>query len=70
MKQRFQVTYSYKAVITVDVRTQNEEDAKKMADVQIQKIRSSVNRHANLEDDTWTSGGNGILNMTKTWGAL
>ena len=69
--ENFEVTLSYKAVITVDVKAENDEEAKKIG---LQKFKDLerkkwYQRHdINLQDDTYKVSG--VLNMSETWGML
>ena len=67
MKTNYQVTFGYKAIITVDIKADNEEDAKNEA-VEILKINRDKmyrNRSISLQDDNIKP--DGILNMDETW---
>jgi hypothetical protein len=62
----YQITIGYKAIITVNVKADNEEDAKKKAIEQMRK--SSSKMHSNsvqIQDDNYKA--DGILNMDETW---
>jgi len=70
MKTHYQVTFGYKAIITVDIKADNEEDAKNEA-VEILKInRDKMYRNGNisLQDDNFKP--DGILNMDETWNQI
>lgn len=66
MKTNYQVTIGYKAIITIDVKAENEEQAKKMA---LEKMRHASDRMitntVTLGDDNYKV--DGILNMDETW---
>lgn len=66
-KTNYQVTFGYKAVLTVSVKADNETDAKKQAE-QIMKNGIRLDKRINLEDNSYSS--DGILNLDKTWNAL
>jgi hypothetical protein len=70
MKTHYQVTVGYKAVITIDVRTTSEEEAKKMAIDILSTNRDKMFRNGaiHLQDDTFNA--DGILNMDETWNQL
>ena len=64
MKENYQITIAYKAVITVEVKT----EAKELGLKYFQQNRSFKGKHINLEDDYFKV--EGVLNMDKTWNAL
>lgn len=62
----YQITIGYKAVITINVKADNEEEAKKKAIEQMRK--SSAKMYSNsvqVQDDNYKA--DGILNMDETW---
>lgn len=62
----YQITIGYKAIITINVKAENEEDAKKKAIEQMRK--SSAKMYSNsvqIQDDNYKA--DGILNMDETW---
>lgn len=69
--KRFEVTITYKAVIAVDVKAENEEDARKLG---LQKFKDLERkkwyrrRDINLQDDTYKVSG--AVNMSETWDML
>jgi hypothetical protein len=66
-KTNYQVTFGYKAIITIDVKSDSEGDAKKQA-TEILKISRDRMFRANdvtLQDDNFKP--DGILNMDETW---
>lgn len=69
--ERFEVTISYIAVITVNVKADSEEEARKMA---LQKFREFERKKwyrrqdIQLQDDTYKVSGS--LNMSETWDKL
>lgn len=66
-KTEYQVTIGYKAVVSVNVKADNEEEAKKKAMDYFNDYRHFGNS-ANIEDDNYAI--EGCLNMTKTWNML
>lgn len=66
---KYQVTIGYKAVISIEVKAETENEAKdkalKIMKSAREKIRSS---NLNIEDDSFKA--DGILNMDETWGIL
>ena len=66
-KTDYSVTIGYKAVITISVTAENEEEAKRMALEEMESVRSkfSKNKYLSLETDSF--GAYGITNMDKTW---
>ena len=66
-KTNYQVTIGYKAVLSVSVKAENEDEAKKAAIEEFEKYRHFGNK-INLEDDSF--GPYGICNMDKTWHSL
>ena len=68
-KQNFNVTFGYKAVITVPVKAENEEEAISKAEDIFKNCKNKIYNHKLiLEDDTYSA--DGVLNMDKTWGIL
>lgn len=69
-KTNFQVTIGYKAVVVVNVKAENEKEAKEKA-VEIFKNRKDkiyTRTELELQDDNY--GANGCLNMDETWNML
>ena len=66
----YQVTIGYKAVITIDVKAEDEKTAKDMAVKIMGKQRDKMFTKNNfiLQDDTFRA--DGILNMDETWSML
>ena len=69
-KSEFEVTIGYKSVVTVNVKAENEEQAKKMAIDLFNKDRNKwyATKNIQLQDDTF--GAYGVTNMDKTWTQL
>jgi hypothetical protein len=68
-KQNYSITFSYKAVITVNVKAASEDEAKELAKKDFSdKFRRAGANNINTEDDTYSV--EGIINMDKTWNAL
>lgn len=67
MKTNYQVTFGYKAIITVDVKAVDENQAKEEAVKILKANRDKMFRSNNisLQDDNFKP--NGILNMDETW---
>ncbi|MFA5195585.1 MAG: hypothetical protein WC401_07285 [Bacteroidales bacterium] len=67
MKTNYQVTFGYKAIITIGVKAENEEQAKKEATEILKSNRDKMFKANNidLQDDTFKP--DGILNMDETW---
>ena len=69
--ENFEVTISYKAVITVNVKAENEEEARKLG---LQKFIDSERKKwyprqdINLQDDSYKVSG--VLNMSESWDML
>jgi hypothetical protein len=66
----YQVMIGYKAVITIDVKSDSEEEAKRRS-IEIfktQKDKMYRGRDINLEDDSFNAYG--IVNMDETWNLL
>ena len=69
-KTNFQVTIGYKAVVCVNVKAENEKEAKEKA-MEIFKNRKDkiyTRTEIDLQDDNY--GANGCLNMDETWNML
>lgn len=66
-KTNYQVTIGYKAVLTMDVKAENEEEAKKLAIEEFNDYRYFGNKLV-LHDDSY--GPHGIVNLDKTWNQL
>ena len=67
MKTNYQITFAYKAIITIDVNSIDEDQAKKEATEILKKSRNKMfrSKYISLEDDNFKP--NGILNMDETW---
>lgn len=63
----YQITIGYKAVITVDVKAENEKDAKEiaLADFSNAKDKMFKRQSVNLQDDNYKA--DGIIDMDATW---
>lgn len=70
MKTHYQVTFGYKAIITVDVRTVDETQAKEIANniFKVNRDKMFNNGQLSLQDDNFKP--DGILNMDETWNQL
>lgn len=70
METNYQVVIGYKAVIYVDVRAENEQEAKKIALDRFKKDRQKwcSTKGVNLQDDTF--GAHGVVDMDSTWSIL
>lgn len=66
-KINYQITIGYKAVLTIDTKADNEEEAKKKALEEFEKYRHFGNK-INIQDDSFNAYG--ILDMDKTWNAI
>ncbi len=65
-KTNYQITIGYKAVITVSVKAENEEEAKKKGlDLFKDKFQRSGSERINIEDDNFKV--DGIVDMDRTW---
>tara|TARA_R110000772_G_scaffold96428_2_gene195090 strand:- start:341 stop:562 length:222 start_codon:yes stop_codon:yes gene_type:complete len=71
-KDKYQVTFLYKAVLTIDVKAENEEKAISEALTRLKCVRGNVSntKDVNIEDDSYNPLSDGVLNMTKTWDQL
>jgi len=68
-KKSIHVTFGYKAVVTVQVKADNEDAAKELAIKQFNDdFRVPGANNIVIEDDSFQVGG--ILNMDETWGML
>ncbi len=65
-KTNYQVTIGYRAVITVPVKADSEEEAKEKGLAEFAKSRTFGK--CNLEDDNYKV--QGCLNMDETWNAI
>jgi len=65
--ENYQVTIGYKAIITVSVKANSEQEAKDLAlkKFEIQKDKMFKTDHVFLEDDNFKA--DGVLNMDETW---
>jgi hypothetical protein len=70
MKTNYQITVGYKAIITIDVKSNSEDEAKKEALEVLKTNRDKMFRNGNirLQDDNFKA--DGILNMDETWNQL
>lgn len=66
-KTDFQVTIGYKAVLTVNVKADTEEEAKTKSMKEFENYRH-FGKNINIEDDNYKT--QGVLNMTETWNML
>lgn len=66
MKTNYKVTIGYKAIISIDVKADDEKQAKEMA-IEIMKKRRDKMSYKDLciEDDNFKA--DGILDMDETW---
>lgn len=68
-KTNFQCTVGYKAVICIDVKAENEVEAKQLALKQMTKMQErAYNGSVILQDDNFKI--DGVLNMDETWNIL
>jgi len=66
MKTNYQVTIGYKAIISVDVKAENEKEAKEIALKTMRKRADIMGRvGVDLQDDNYSA--DGVLNLDKTW---
>ena len=72
MKTQYQLTYLYKALLTVDVKAESVEQAVEIGKEGIENVRSKVGRSkdVNLENDSFNPISDGIINMDATWNKL
>ena len=66
-KTNYQLTIGYKAVICVNIKAENEEQAKKLALEEFEKYRNFGNK-CDIQDDLFNVYG--VLDMDKTWNEL
>jgi len=66
--QEYQITFGYKAVITVNVKAESEAEAREKGLKKFESVRVAVSKKASLEDDSYKV--DGVLNMDETWNAL
>lgn len=68
--KNFQVIIGYKSVICIDVKAENEDEAKKKALEIMGKQRDKMftNPNVMLQDDNYKA--DGVLNMDETWNML
>lgn len=65
----YEVTIGYKAVISINVKAESEEDAKVMAvDIMRQRRDKMPNYKCFIQDDNFEA--DGIINMDATWNQL
>lgn len=67
MKTEYQITIGYRAVVTVTVKAESEDEAKKLG-LDYFRDKRNFGAKANIEDDSYKV--DGILNMDNTWNAL
>jgi uncharacterized protein YbjQ (UPF0145 family) len=67
MKTHYQITIGYRAIITIDVKADSEEEAKEQAlkIMTTQRDKMFKNGVINLQDDNYKA--DGVLNMDETW---
>jgi hypothetical protein len=70
MKTNYQITIGYKAVITVDVKADNQKEAEQAAIELFKKNKDKMFKSESilLQDDTY--GAYGLIDMDKTWNSL
>lgn len=62
----YQITIGYKAVITINVKADNEDDAKKKGIEQMRKSSTKMySANVQIQDDNYKA--DGVLNMDETW---
>jgi len=66
-KTNYQLTIGYKAVICVNIKAENEEQAKKLALEEFEKYRHFGSK-CDIQDDLFNVYG--VLDMDKTWNEL
>lgn len=65
----YEITIGYKAVITVDIKANSEQEAKEKAINEFVKNRDKMFRSkVDLQDDTYKV--HGVLDMDETWNML
>lgn len=65
----YQITFGYRAVITIDVKALSESEAKQVALLEMDKFKDRAYKgKVLLQDDTYKV--DGILNMDETWNIL
>jgi hypothetical protein len=68
-KKNINVTFGYRAVITVSVKAENDDEARKIATNEFNdKFRRPGGNNIIIEDDSFKVSG--ILNMDETWDML
>jgi hypothetical protein len=68
-KKNINVTFGYKAVITVQVKADNEDEAKQIAQKEFNdKFRLPGANNIVIEDDSFQVSG--VINMDETWNML
>lgn len=69
VKKEFQVTFGYRAVITVNVTVENEEQAKTIALAQFNDdFRLPGAKNIDIQDDEISVAG--VVNMSESWNAV
>jgi len=69
--EQYSVTFGYKAVLSVNVRADNEKEAIEKANKEIEKMRGRIaSSKLSLEDDCYRAEADGVLNLDKTWNQL
>lgn len=68
--KNYQITIGYRAVITVDVKCKDEQEAKEKGKEIFENEKQKMFKKKNicLQDDNYDSYG--VLNMSKTWDML
>jgi len=66
----YQITIGYKSILTIDVKAENEADAKKIALDKMKTVQTRISgvKNVNLNDDNYKV--DGIINMDETWNML
>ena len=67
MKTNYEVTFGYKAVVTVNLKAENEEEAKKLATEHISKYKDFGSK-SEIQSDSFKA--DGILNIDATWNSI
>jgi len=69
--EEYSVTFGYKAVLSVNVKADNEKEAIEKANKEIEKMRGRIaSSKLSLEDDSYRSEADGVVNLDKTWNQL
>lgn len=67
MKTNYEVTFGYKAVITVNIKAESEDEAKELATKYIGS-QKCFGAKSTIQDDNYKA--NGVLDMDATWNEL